>query len=94
LDLLWLPEAQVEKMRIRIVRVDGETPAKTLNGRHRDLVGIDIWRLVCLVRGVSRAVKAGQWQRFTKEQVSQILRKGMEQNMIAESDLTVCPGTS
>lgn len=87
LDLVWLAEEQVKGMRVRIDEVSGETPAKQLNNKHRDIAGIDVWRLARLGRGIATAVKATQWKRFTKKEVLEILLKAVKGGLIALSDL-------
>jgi hypothetical protein len=87
LDLVWLDHKQVEQMNLKIDSTRGETPAKHLQHNHRDVVGIDLVRLVDLARSVANAVTNNQTKRFTERQIHELLSKAAQDNLISSNDL-------
>jgi hypothetical protein len=87
LDLVWLDHKQVQQMNLKIDLTRGETPAKHLQDNHRDVVGIDLTRLVDLARSVANAVTNNQTKRFTERQIHEILYKAAKEKLISSNDL-------
>jgi hypothetical protein len=87
LDLVWLDQEQVEQIKLKIDSTLGETPAKHLRDNHRDVVGIDLVRLVDLARTIANALTNNQTKRFTERQIQALLSKAAKDNLIATSDL-------
>lgn len=87
LDIVWLEECRVAKMGVTISPISGETPAKSLNDNHRNVVGIDLLRLVRLTRGIGRAVSQQQIKRFTAKDIKQLLSEAIKKGVISSNDL-------
>ena len=86
-ELVWLPEDHIRQIRLTIDKVDGKTPAKSLNNQHRDIAGIDIWRVICLGRGIIKAVRRNDLRVYSKAEVSKLLLKALDENRIELSGL-------
>lgn len=87
LDLVWVDQQQVEQINLRIETTRGETPARYLQVNHRDVVGIDLSRLVALARNVANAISNNQTRRFTEREVQTILCDAAKNKLIATDDL-------
>ena len=86
LDLVWVDEEQVKKMELSIRSAKGQTPAKHLQDSHRDVVGVDLTRLVRLARTVAKAVSNNQMKRFTEKQIGDFLAKAARDKLISTED--------
>lgn len=87
LDIVWLEERNVARMDVAINPTVGETPAKHLNKNHRDIVGIDLLRLVRLARSVGSAVGNQQTKRFTAKEVEHLLLEAVKNGIVSAGDL-------
>lgn len=56
LDLVWLGEASIKNIPLRIVATEGDTPAQALKDRHRDVADIDLGTVYGLAQHVAQAV--------------------------------------
>jgi hypothetical protein len=87
LDLVWVDQQEVEQINLKIESTHGETPAKHLQGKHRDVVGIDLMRLVALARNLASAVANNQTRRFTEKQIQTLLCNAAKNKLIVTDDL-------
>jgi hypothetical protein len=74
LDLVWIDEAAIQNIPLRIVATEGDTPAQLLRDRHRDVADIDLTGLYKLAEDVAKAVNGTQTKRWTKAEVRKILK--------------------
>jgi len=74
LDLVWIDEAAIQKIPLRIVATEGDTPAQPLRDRHRDVADINLTGLYKLAQDVAKAVNGTQTKRWTKAEVRKILK--------------------
>lgn len=75
LDLVWIDEAAIKAIPLRIVTIEGKTPAQSLRDRHRDVAGIDLGAIYKLARDVAKAVNGAQTKRWTRAEVKRILKE-------------------
>lgn len=87
LDVVWIEAQEVKGILIDINEVSGSSPVKNLNDRHRDLKGIDIVKLVRLVRRIAQAVGADKCRRFTEKQVLQLIVAAINNGRLLLDDL-------
>ncbi len=87
LDLVWLDEDHVRSANLKVEETSGDTPAKPLAGTHRDVIGIDLLRLVALSQLIDQAVKGNQTRRFTEREVASLLARAVRDKIIDASGL-------
>jgi len=82
LDLVWIDEAAIKNIPLRIVPTDGDTPAQLLRDRHRDVADIDLGAMHKLALDVAKAVNGTQTKRWSKAQVRTILKNAAAQKSL------------
>ena len=87
LDLAWVDEKKIKRMKLRVEATDGTTPATDLKDRHRDVVGIDLDRMCRLARGIRDSLDNDRTRIFREKEVLEILAKGAEDKVVPLNEL-------
>ena len=87
LDLVWVDQKIVEQINLRVESTQGETPARHLKSNHRDVIGLDVTRLMALAQNLANALINNQTRRFTEKQIHTLLCNAAKNNLIAMDDL-------
>jgi hypothetical protein len=82
LDLVWLEEEAIIATRAKVVETLGETPARTVRDRHRDVANFGLTGVSKLAHAVAKAVNGTQTKRWTKKQVLEIIDNAVRNNAL------------
>lgn len=88
IDLLYLTSASVREVELPLIESAGHAPVIHLRRTHRDMCGLDLRRLGVIASLVARAIKAGQWYRFSRPQVLHLLASAARSGQVEVADLS------
>lgn len=82
IDIAWMPENLFEEDKLPLEASDGTTLVQSLRSLHVDVIGLDISRLGTVAAIVQQGVRSGQCRRFTKAQVSKLVKEAVNNNLL------------
>jgi hypothetical protein len=82
IDIAWMPENLFEEDKLTLEASDGNTPVETMRSRHMDIIRLDVSRLGAVAVIIQQGVRNRQCRRFTKAQVSKLIKEALENNLL------------
>ncbi len=87
LDMVWLPDDELEGDGLTLSNTKGRTPVPELTDLHVDVTRLDYVRLGNVARSVVAALEANRYLRIPKARVKQLLVEAVNQDRINLDDL-------
>jgi hypothetical protein len=87
MDLAWVENDSICTNKITIISSDGRTPVTSLRSNHVDLANLDLGRLCKIAGFIVEALSLGQYRRFTKLELIQIIIDAVKKNLVSIDDL-------
>lgn len=82
IDIAWMPENLFDECTLPLEASKGVTPIQSLRSRHVDVIRLDVSRLGTVAAIVQQGVRNGQCRRFSKAQVSELVKKAVENDLV------------
>ena len=87
IDLAWLDKDELEQSGHIVRQTDGETNVTDLLSHHYDICALDYTRLGDIASKIAKAIRDGQWCRFRRREVLDLLADAVELERIEISYL-------
>ena len=83
IDIAWIKEDFLRKKGFSIERTEGKTQVVDLRNKHVDLIKLDLQKICSLAKCLCKSIrKEGNFRRFTKGEVLQILREAAQEGRL------------
>lgn len=82
MDLVWIDHEALNAQGFTMSDTPGETPVESLRDDHVDLIGLTLTRLNTLSALVVESLHQGQYQRFSKKELTDIIIEAVQENRV------------
>lgn len=87
IDVVWFDKKSFSKKKIVVRPSPGNTPVETLIESHFNACSLDYKRLGKVAKVIQKAIKSGNTKRYRKKEIIDIVKKGIENNLVNKNDL-------